>query len=101
MSNTYAKIEKELITKKTSGDYSHTDNMTLTLTAFMGGKTGNVLQLTVNNVSTMLSQSGCGFIVLSNEDIDNLIVALQERRNGLISATGYEQSSVIPNDEIT
>ena len=97
MSNTYARISKEVTTKGFMEYPSVTNNYELSLTAFVGGE--NHTQLTVQCRSTQRGQEGTGWIVLSDKDVDNLIAALLERKLGKISATGYEQSAYIPNDE--
>lgn len=97
MSNTYFKIEKEVEIPKSCKKDSYTNSMELTLTAFMGKE--NVVQLTVHSTSTIPGQSGIGYIVLDDQDIDKLIFGLLERKLHLITSTGDEQSLVCPNRE--
>lgn len=94
MSNTYFKIEKH---KEYKSEYpSYSNSYGLALTAFVGGE--DIVQLTVNTVSSIQGQSGTGYIVLSSKDIDLLIAGLLERKLGKISATGDEQSIFSPNE---
>lgn len=94
MSNTYFRIEKQVVTAGFGELDGYTNDYDLTLTAFCGGE--NTVQLTVQSQSTNKSMNGVGFIVLSDADIDKLIGALMERKTGLISATGSEQSKFSP-----
>lgn len=97
MANTYAKI-KTVDTVKAFPHYpGYTNTMTLSLTAFMGGKSGKHTQLTVNTVSTLKHQCGTAYITLGDKEVDLLIAALMERKLKLISATGNEQSIFCPN----
>ena len=91
MSNTYFKINKK----------ADCDEYVLSLTAFCGNdQTGNV-QLTVQTKSReMPSHAGTGYITLNDHEIDLLMAGLLERKLGIISATGDEQSIFSPNDEI-
>jgi hypothetical protein len=95
MSNTYAKIKKSVTNRKLDGT-EYTNDMELSLTAFVGKP--EILQLTVNIQSTENYQSGIGYITLTVEEIDKLVFALLERKHNLISATGYEQSQLIPEE---
>lgn len=95
MSNTYFKIDKEVKIPKAGKKDSYTNSMELTLTAFMGKE--NVVQLTVHSTSTIPGQSGIGYIVLNDQDIDKLIFGLLERKLHLITSTGDEQSLICPN----
>lgn len=97
MSNTYFEINKKVITSGFGELDGYTNEYNLTLTAFMGGE--NTVQLTVQSQSTNKSMNGVGFIVLSDSDIDKLVGALMERKAGLISATGSEQSKFSPPSE--
>jgi len=97
MSNTYFKIEKSVETKGFDTFPSYTNNYELTLTALMGGE--NHTQLTVQTTSTIVGQSGIGYIVLSDNDVDNLIAGLLERKLRKITATGEEKSSFKPIED--
>lgn len=95
MSNTYFQIKKEDIFTDNRDHLEYINKMSLTLTAFVG-KTPNSLQLTVQIKSTLPNQSGIGYITLSQEEQDKLIIGILERRNN-ISATGEEQSNICPS----
>lgn len=97
MSNTYFEIEKSVETKGFESYPSYTNKYRLSLTAFMGRE--NIVQLTVSCSSTIPGQSGTGYIVLSNDDIDNIIAGLLERKLGKISATGDEKSQYCPTKD--
>lgn len=97
MANTYFKLKKTVHTE-TSHEYNnYTNEYSLSLTAFVG-KEKNSVQLTVQCNSTMPNMTGIGFITLSEEDVDKLIVGLLERRMR-ISATGNEQSVICPDED--
>lgn len=97
MSNTYFKIKKEVESKTFGRDNDgYTNNYELSLTAFMGGE--NHTQLTISTSSTIQGQSGVGYIVLNDNDVDLLIAGLLERKLAIISATGYEKSIFSPAD---
>ena len=98
MSNTYAKIKTEDVVKGFDRFDGYTNNMELTLTAFVGKEKHT--QLTIQTRSTLESQRGAAYITLGDKEIDLLIAALLERKLGKISATGCEQSIFCPNDEI-
>ena len=101
MSNTYAKIKTVDEFKKVEGlpFPEYTNNMELSLTAFVGGKSGKHTQLTVQTSSTIQGQSGIGYITLGDKEVDLLIAALMERKLGKISATADEQSIFCPAEE--
>ena len=93
MSNTYARIKKEVVGTDFN-DMPYNTKMELSLTAFVGNP--EIVQLTVQISSSLTSQNGVGYITLSEKEIDQLIFALLERKHRLISATGYEKSMLIP-----
>lgn len=89
MSNTYFKINKKV----------NCDEYVLSLTAFCGNDRN--VQLTVQTKSReMPSHAGTGYITLNDHEIDLLIAGLLERKLGMVSANGDEQSIFSPNDEI-
>lgn len=98
MSNTYFKIKKTVKNKGLEPSQDYTNNYELSLTAFVGGE--NHTQLTVTTNSNIPNQSGCGYIVLGDKEVDLLIAGLLERKLNKISATGYEQSVYSPYDDI-
>lgn len=102
MSNTYFKIKKQKVHDPFGTFPGYTNDMELSVTAFVAGKTSaNGIQLTCKTESTIQSQSGIGYITLdTREEVEGLINALQKRLDGDISATGYEQLPFIgcPND---
>lgn len=92
MSNTYFKIKKQNVYEPFDAFPGYTNNMELSVTAFVAGPGKHGVQLTCNTLSTLPSQSGKGYITLdSREEIEALINALQQRLDGNISATGNEQ----------
>lgn len=95
MSNTYFKIEKEVVIDKFDTYPISKSEMELTLTAFMGKE--NVVQLMVHTTSNTPYQSGRAYIVLNDQDIDKLIFGLLERKLKTITSTGDEQSLICPN----
>lgn len=100
MSNTYFAINKEEEYEgvKSLNINAYKNSYELSLTAFMGdSKRGNV-QLTIRTESTIPNQSGVAYIPLNNEEIDLLIAGLLERKLGIVTATGDEQSIFSPND---
>lgn len=100
MANTYARIKTVYSDFKDEdlGFDGYTNDMTLTLTAFVG--VDKHTQLTVVTRSTLESQCGVAYIALGDEEVDLLISALMERKLGKISATGLEKSIFCPiNDD--
>lgn len=95
MSNTYGTIKKEVVDMRPDGTI-YTTKMELSLTAFVGRP--EVVQLTIQTRGDMPTLSGCGYITLSPEEIDKLIFALLERKLKIITATGNEQSQIIPDE---
>lgn len=94
MSNTYFELKKSVISlseKEYANDY------VLNLTAIVGGE--SCIQLTIITNSTIPNQSGIGYIVLNDEDIDNLMAGLLERKLGKISATDDRKSIFSPPEE--
>ena len=94
MSNTYFNLKKEINNKCSFSGVDINHKFELSLTAFVGGE--NHTQLTVTIDSSAVFQSGTGYIVLSDKDVDNLIGGLLERKNKEITATGNEQSKFCP-----
>lgn len=94
MSNTYFELKKKVITKGFDTFPGYTNDYRLSLTAFMSNK--ERVQLTITTNSTLSSQSGTGYIVLSDEEIDLLIAGLLERKLNKISATNEEKSNYCP-----
>ena len=94
MSNTYFELKKSVFTP---GEKSYTNDYTLNLTAFAGGE--NHIQLTIITSSTIPNQSGISYIVLNDEDVDNLMAGLLERKLGKISATDDRKSIFLPPEE--
>ena len=100
MSNTYFKIEKEIVTPSQLGYEEYTNKFNLSLTAFVGtDKSGNV-QLTIQTNSSLPSQSGIAYYTLNDKEIDLLIGGLLERKLKLISATNDNQSIFSPNQTL-
>ena len=99
MSNTYFELNKERTYEAVAGYKEYTNNYSLSLTAFMGGKSGNHTQLTIQTNSTIQGQSGIAYIELNDNDIDLLIAGLLERKLKIISATGEEKSIFSPPKE--
>ena len=99
MSNTYARIETRDVHKEVEPFRGYTNDMNLSLTAFMGGKSGKHTQLTVNTQSTLEHQNGTAYITLGDKEVDLLIAALMERKLKVISATGDEQSIFCPDND--
>lgn len=98
MSNTYFELKKQRELKNLDGRLTGSNKYTLSLTAFVSKQ--DIVQLTVSCQSDNKSQSGTGFIVLNEEDIDRLIGGLLERKLKLVTAIGYEQSNFqIKEDE--
>ena len=94
MSNTYFELKKS-VTKKDIDGSEYTNCYVLSLTAFVGKE--NNVQLTVQNeVGRGMVLSGISYIELNNEDIDNIIGGLLERKNGEVTATGVEESKFCP-----
>jgi hypothetical protein len=103
MSNTYFQIKKEVHHTEFDGTEEVT-KYDLTLTAFVGGKSGNHTQLTIShNINRSIplfnNNYGLGYIVLNDKDVDDLIAGLLERKNGEISATGNEKSKYCPSED--
>lgn len=100
MSNTYFKITKEVeypnVDDSLFKSKGYKNEYDLTLTAFCGNEQVGNVQLTIQTTSTLPSQSWIAYITLNDEEIDLLIKGLLERKNGEISATGYEQSKFSP-----
>lgn len=94
MANTYFKLKKTITTKGLTSEQEYTNDYSLSLTAFMGKE--NHTQLTIQTKSTLQSQNGIGYIVLNDNDVDNLIAGLLERKLNKISATGIEKSNYCP-----
>ena len=94
MSNNYFELKKSVTTPGFNKFPGYTNDYRLSLTAFIGGK--NRVQLTVTTQSTLESQSGTGYIVLSDTDIDLLIAGLLERKLNKISATNEIKSNYCP-----
>jgi hypothetical protein len=96
MSNTYFEQVKEVTYNDIKPEHTYANKYRLSLAAFMGGKTGDVVQLTVQTDSTLPMQSGTAYITLSDADIDVLIAGLLERKLNKISSTGEEKSIFSP-----
>lgn len=90
MSNTYFKLKKTVETKGFCKHDGYSTDYEATLTAFIGGE--NIVQLTIQTDSSLHNQNGIAYIVLSEDDIERLINALNERVIGKVSATGCEKS---------
>jgi hypothetical protein len=101
MSNTYFKIQKEIITPGNDipNFPSYTNNFELTLTAFVGNDHSGKVQLTVQTRSSLPNQSGVAYYTLNDKEIDLLIAGLLERKLGIISATADNQSIFSPANE--
>lgn len=94
MSNTYFELKKSVIKKDIDGN-EYTNNYKLSLTAFVG-KENNVQLTVIHNSTRYNTPSGISYIELNNEDIDNIIGGLLERKNGEVTATGVEESKFCP-----
>lgn len=94
MSNTYFEISKEVEYPKFLEYPGYKNKYYLSLTAFVGNNDTGGVQLTVRTDSTLRDQSGTAYITLNDNEIDKLIFALLERKLGLITATGDEQSQL-------
>ena len=95
MSNTYFRFNKQTI-RDSVLEGKEINNMSLSLTVFIGNKETGGLQLTVYNQSNIPNQSGCGYITLTMEEIDLLIAGLLEHKLHKVSATGFEESNYCP-----
>lgn len=96
MANTYFELKKTVETPGHNSFSGYINDYSLTLTAFVGGITGNNLQLTIQTQSTLPGQSGVAYIPLNDEDIELLYLGMLERKNGEITATGCEKSKHSP-----
>ena len=96
MSNNYFQIKKTVKYPKLDGYKGYRNDYELTLTAFMGGSTGDHTQITIQTNSTIQGQTGTAYFALNDEDVDNLIAGLLERKLKKISATGEEKSIFSP-----
>lgn len=100
MANTYFAIRKKEEYKGVKSLHidEYENSYELSLTAFMGDNSRGNVQLTIRTESTIPNQSGIAYIPLNNNEIDLLIAGLLERKLGIITATGDEQSIFSPND---
>lgn len=99
MANTYFGIKKEVTYPSFESFEGYVNKYNLSLTACMGNdKTGNI-QLTIQTDSTIQSQNGVAYITLNDKEIDLLIAGLLERKLGIVSATGCEESIFSPNED--
>ena len=93
MSNTYFKIKKTTKEEvRFNSNELNTVESTISLTAFMGGKSGNVVQITTQR-SGGNRDNYTTYIQLNKEEAIRLAGALLERASGDITATGYEKSN--------
>ena len=99
MSNNYFEIKKTVEYPEVAGYKGYRNDYELTLTAFVGGESGNHTQLTLQTNSTISMQVGTAYIVLDDEDVDLLIAGLLERKLKKITATGEEKSIFSPPKE--
>lgn len=119
MSNTYYKYKKTQTDKEFEPGQERTVNMEMTLTAYVGGSP-NCIQLTLQT-DDKSPLSGIAYITLTENEQDDLIHAIYERRGlrwcgggtkpqykekffnyvqtNSISATGNEQSQIHPNND--